>query len=104
MTEITALGATVKELEWDSIPKEQRPLDILPKTLFSMMLPEIAKSLHEQQIRSVLIVGIEAHVCVLQTCLDLLDQNFDVHIIAESVVAVPACRLGSLFLTRQRRV
>ena len=30
-------------------------------------------------------VGIEAHVCLQQTCLDLLEQGHDVHIIADGV-------------------
>ena len=36
-------------------------------------------------IKNVLLVGIEAHVCVLQTTHDLLDKGVDVHVIVDGV-------------------
>ena len=33
----------------------------------------------------VIMCGIEAHVCVSQTTLDLIEQGFEVHIIADAV-------------------
>lgn len=35
--------------------------------------------------QSVVIVGIETHVCVQQTALDLLEQGYDVHIVVDGV-------------------
>lgn len=35
-------------------------------------------------INSVMICGIENHVCVQNTVLDLLEDNFDVHLIADA--------------------
>lgn len=35
--------------------------------------------------KQVLLAGIEAHVCVYQTCGDLIEQGFDVHLIADAV-------------------
>jgi nicotinamidase-related amidase len=81
-----ALGSTVPELDLPSLPAALNPLSsAIPKTKFSMHTPEVAKSLHERAIQSVVIVGIEAHVCVLQTCLDLLAHNVQVHIVADGV-------------------
>jgi len=33
----------------------------------------------------VLLAGIETHVCVYQTCRDLLDQHYSVHVVADAV-------------------
>ncbi|KAJ2743138.1 hypothetical protein GGI20_003966 [Coemansia sp. BCRC 34301] len=73
------LGSTVSE-----IPLDHASL-VEAKTKFSMMTPGISAKLEELQIKSVVLYGIESHVCVLQTCLDLLEQNFDVHVLADGV-------------------
>ncbi|KAF8455418.1 Isochorismatase-like protein [Terfezia claveryi] len=38
-----------------------------------------------QNITSVAIVGIESHVCILQTCLDLLKANLEVYAISDGI-------------------
>lgn len=52
-----------------------------------MVLPsgETEQFLKDKQIKSVLLVGIESHVCVLQTCLDLLRLGYGVYIIRDAV-------------------
>ncbi|CAO3569385.1 unnamed protein product [Mortierella alpina] len=72
-----ALGATATELDLS-----QAKINI-PKTKFSMYVPEVQKEL--QGIKSVVLFGIESHVCVLQTALDLLEDNYDVHVLADGV-------------------
>ncbi|KAF8935812.1 Isochorismatase domain-containing protein 1 [Dissophora ornata] len=72
-----ALGATATELDLS-----QAKINI-PKTKFSMFVPEVEKEL--QGIKSVVLFGIESHVCVLQTALDLLENNYDVHVLADGV-------------------
>ncbi|KAJ3483722.1 hypothetical protein NLI96_g6126 [Meripilus lineatus] len=78
-----ALGPTVPELDLASLG----PLFLgaPPKTLFSMVIPEVKKHLQERNIKSVVIFGIESHVCVLQSTLDLLEEGYDVHVIADGV-------------------
>jgi len=71
-----ALGSTVAE-----IPPEG--LSVFPKTKFSMWIPEVEAKVRERKARSAVLFGIEAHVCVLQTALDLLEQGLDVHILAD---------------------
>lgn len=72
-----ALGQTAPELDLS-----QAKLNV-PKTKFSMLVPEVEKELKD--IKSVVLFGIESHVCVLQTALDLLERNYDVHVLADGV-------------------
>ncbi|KAL6075741.1 isochorismatase domain-containing protein [Balamuthia mandrillaris] len=54
------------------------------KTRFSMLTEDVTAFLSQHPQRtSVVLFGIEAHVCVLQTALDLLERNYDVHILAD---------------------
>lgn len=52
-------------------------ISVFPKMRFSMVVPEVQAKLKERNTRSVVLFGIEAHVCVLQTALDLLEQGID---------------------------
>ena len=59
---------------------------IFEKKLFSMLTPEVQAKLDTYDTtESYVIMGIEAHVCVQQTCLDLLEQGKDVHLIVDAV-------------------
>lgn len=56
-----------------------------PQT-FSMVTPDtepILKAFRENQIRSAVLWGWEAHVCVQQTCLDLLASGWQVFVVAD---------------------
>jgi hypothetical protein len=55
----------------------------LQKTRFSMLTDDVIKELERLGTKSVVLLGIEAHVCVQQTCLDLLAQGLDVFVIAD---------------------
>ncbi len=74
------LGPTVKEIK-DEIP------DIAPieKTTFSCIgVPEFDSSLEKMKISTLILTGIEAHVCVAQTALKALD-NYQVCVISDAV-------------------
>ena len=47
--------------------------------------PAFAKALAGSTRRSVLLAGIEAHICVFQTAADLCEAGYDVHVVAEAV-------------------
>jgi len=53
------------------------------KTLFSMCVPEILEKLPPAS--EVVIVGIESHICVTQTTLDLLQKGHKVYVLADGV-------------------
>jgi nicotinamidase-related amidase len=55
------------------------------KKSFSMMTEEVQAHVQPLQRTSFLLVGIEAHVCLQQTCLDLLEQGNHVHVIVDGV-------------------
>jgi nicotinamidase-related amidase len=58
------------------------------KTLFSCCAEEtFVAALKETGATQVIISGMEAHVCVLQTVLDLLDQGVTVHLVRDAVAS-----------------
>ena len=73
------LGKIVSELDTRRIP-------VFDKTLFSMATPEVEKYLKEvcPNLKSLVLFGIETHVCVQQTALDFIEKGYDVHVIADS--------------------
>jgi len=72
------LGRTVAEIEVGHGK-------VFAKTRFSMLIPEISDLLTDKAnpIKSVVLFGLEAHVCVLQTTVDLLEKGIDVHILTD---------------------
>jgi len=58
---------------------------VFEKKKFSMITDEVASHLESLGRSSYLLVGIEAHVCLQQTALDLLEAGNDVHIVADGV-------------------
>jgi nicotinamidase-related amidase len=56
-----------------SVRERVRPgVPVIEKTRFSAVVPDVSRFLDERRISTVLLCGIEAHVCILQTALDLL--------------------------------
>jgi len=45
----------------------------------------LSASVKAKKTSDIILCGIEAHVCVCQTCLDLLDQEFKVFVVADAV-------------------
>lgn len=80
------LGETCPELGLDTADgvKTQAHVD---KSAFSMFVPELQKAFNElgTEKREVVIVGIETHICVTQTTLDLLREGHKVYILADGV-------------------
>ena len=75
------LGESVAEI------KEAFPLfEHIEKSAFSAMgEPAFAQALQESGKKTVILCGIEAHVCVLQTALDMIEAGYEVFLTADAV-------------------
>ncbi|KAJ9488216.1 hypothetical protein VN97_g5079 [Penicillium thymicola] len=82
------LGNTVPELQ-QHLNGAHIQADV-DKTLFSMITPEIEKLLPAPGSTplDVIIVGIETHICVTQTTLDLLERGHRVYILVDGVSSI----------------
>lgn len=77
------LGGRMVDLE--GLPKAALTIE---KKKFSACGDEnFMKFLKDKNIKSVILVGMEAHIGILQTALDLLEAGFSVHISADAVIS-----------------
>lgn len=76
--------ALTAELFEGEIPKEEYvPVE---KTVFSAMRDGVfAERLREIGKRTVLLCGIEAHICTQQLCMDLLEEGYNVFVIEDGI-------------------
>ncbi|CAF0709452.1 unnamed protein product [Brachionus calyciflorus] len=72
------LGPTISSLNIDHAALKQE------KTRFSMFSLEVENLLVQNSIKKVVLFGVEAHVCVLQTAIDLLNNGYGVHVVADA--------------------
>ena len=74
------LGATVPE-----VMRALRGAALVEKLTFSAWGSEAVRSaLKTGGMKDVILCGIEAHVCVCQTCLDLLDEGYRVFVVGDA--------------------
>ena len=77
------LGKTIKQIR-DLVPENNSY--IFEKTSFSCLGSlDFEKALKRLKKKQVIIVGIESHICVMQTVLDLKKINYDVFIVREGI-------------------
>ena len=77
----SGLGNTI-----DEIKEMARDADVIDKVHFSCCADETCNSrINALSKDQVIIAGIEAHVCVLQTALDLLSQGKQVFVVADCI-------------------
>jgi nicotinamidase-related amidase len=78
------LGHTVEEIR-ESLPGYA---EIIEKTAFSSCGAQaFVSKLKATGKHQVLVAGIEAHICVNQTVLDLLSMNFQVHLLTDCITS-----------------
>ncbi len=74
------LGNTIEELS------EATEQGCVEKIAFSCCgEPNFVEALEKTGARQVLLVGMEAHVCVYQTLIDLLDKGYTVHLVRDAI-------------------
>jgi nicotinamidase-related amidase len=79
---VKGLGETVPEL------KEKIPTASLEKMTFSCCGGEgFMGALAANNRRQVIVTGMETHVCVLQTVLELLEEGYVVHLVCDAVMS-----------------
>lgn len=68
----------------------ESPVYKFEKTEFSMMTEELKTSpaFTTKTDKQIIICGMETHVCVLQTALDLLESGYDVFVVADAVASL----------------
>ncbi|XP_055641658.1 isochorismatase domain-containing protein 1 [Toxorhynchites rutilus septentrionalis] len=78
------LGHIVKDLD------VSHAKGIFPKTLFSMMIPDVQAKIDElfgSNLETVVLFGLESHICLEQTAMDLLKNGYTVHVAADCSVS-----------------
>jgi nicotinamidase-related amidase len=75
------LGATVDELQPHLDPNEPA----VAKKLFSMVTPEVETRLNGMNRDQAVLIGLESHVCVFQTAMDLMARGWEVHVLVDGV-------------------
>ena len=87
-----ALGTTVNEIDLKKIDNK------FEKTCFTMLSPEVNACIETMDFDAAVLVGIEAHVCVQQTALDLITQGKSVHLCVDGISSQrPTDRSAGLF-------
>ena len=77
------LGETIPELI-----QEIKSPQVFPKEHFSACLEaDFIPTVESFNRKKIVVVGMETHVCVLQTCLDLIKAGFQVHLVADAVAS-----------------
>ncbi|XP_058813371.1 isochorismatase domain-containing protein 1 [Topomyia yanbarensis] len=74
------LGRIVKDLDI------AHAKGVFPKTLFSMMIPEVQAKIADlfgKDLETVVLFGLESHICLEQTAMDLLNNGYTVHVAAD---------------------
>ena len=78
------LGNTVSNLK----ERCQAQWPVIEKTSFSCWgEPEFRKTLRQSPKKTVVLMGIESHVCVFQTAIDLLDEGYAVVVLNDAVAS-----------------
>lgn len=75
------LGHTISSIRYAL----QTTLPLQKMTFSCCGSEELVSELKAREIRQVVLAGIETHVCVLQTALDLLANNYQVHVARDAV-------------------
>jgi len=57
---------------------------ILEKMQFSAFIPDLEKMLIKLSRKTIILAGVETHICVYQTARDLVDKGYSVHVLLDA--------------------
>lgn len=78
--------ASIKKALEETLPNNDAMVKIFEKTSFSCLGEHnFLQTLKSLDRRSIIVAGIESHVCVEQTVLDLLEMGYSVFVIADGI-------------------
>ena len=80
-TKQVKLGNTVDKI------RELIPQEIEKNTFSCYRSPKFVKEVEKMGRRKCIVAGIESHICVLQTALDMLHHGYDVHVAMDCIGA-----------------
>ena len=94
---------------------DQRPYPVFSKLDFTMMTKEVKDYMtaHLPDVKNVVLCGMEAHICILQTCYDLLNEGYNVYVCVDATssrspidrrVALNQLQQAGVFLTTSESV
>ncbi|MBI5212119.1 MAG: hydrolase [Nitrospirae bacterium] len=75
------LGPTVAEIK-DALPS-YKPVEKL--TFSCCEEPNFLNEMKKLNKKTIIFAGMETHICVLQTCIGLLKEGFNVHLVSDAV-------------------
>jgi nicotinamidase-related amidase len=75
---------------------------VVEKTRFSALVPEVDAFLSARRADDVLVCGVEAHVCVQQTVLDLLASGRQPYLLTDAISAGRADQIAPAFRRMER--
>jgi isochorismate hydrolase len=80
---VAKFGKTMPQV-LDAVPEHGK---VIEKVCFSALSGEVGGELRQANRPNILVAGIEAHICVLQTTLDLLDAGYNVFLMEDAIGA-----------------
>ena len=75
------LGVTIKDIQ-EALP-EYKPIEKI--TFNSSLEPEFFKKLQEVNRQKIILTGMETHICIYQTALDLINRGYTVFVPKDAV-------------------
>lgn len=66
---------------------EENATAIIQKAKFSMCTDETVRELVRLNKKHVIILGMEAHICIMQTVMELLSRGYHVHMLRDCIVS-----------------
>ena len=79
----SAFGNIVDELKLRDIKNDY---NVYSKTQFSMLIDDVKLKLNEYKGRNnIILTGVETHICIYQTCIDLINHGYNVYLCGDAI-------------------